>query len=712
MNVSLTRLGNIVAWALGPAGIILSPAIAVAMQWLGERLGSERSVKVTEVVAGVFEHLGGDAARSFLSSLKAQSNHDLEIAVAVAIRSSLQTAGKQIARRDLLLEERFENWFSDWDKYLHRVIESPQELECLFYPDRVVQHIAFGSADDQESWVNFSSLLARWASEERSMPVEVLPTRLDAYLSQNLPRLSRQSLQVVLRDNRYHRAWIAWVDSFLLSTAQAARASDNQLAANLEDLANSSEELHSRMSKEFSDLHLQLDQISDLIKMMTTTILENIVTQTKPSQSSMFIWSVPHHRNPNFTGRDVALDEIHSSLVQPRGTVATVVLTGLGGMGKTQIVIEYAYRYASDYNLVWWIHSEERTSLRSDYAKLASRLNPALASGMEEHDLIKLAQEWLVKNSGWLLIFDNAVDAAALAGFLPNSPTGHAIVTSRNPAWGDLGHPRPVSAFDRAESIQFLVGRTSDSDSQAANDLASAMGDLPLALGQAAAYIERTSTSLAKYLSLFRKKRTELWEHELPPLQYPETVATTWALNMEHLSENSSPAAALLNLLSFLGPDFIPVEELLRSSSGSLPDALSSIAKSEIQLREALGALRSYSMLSSFDSSVSVHRLVQAVTRERLAESERKSWAKTALGLLRRAFPRESDEYESWETCARLLPHALAVSRHAIKMKVGRDASSWLLNQAGLYLRAKGEIDQAEAALDEALALGDTEYER
>jgi len=231
--------------------------------------------------------------------------------------------------------------------------------------------------------------------------------------------------------------------------------------------------------------------------------------------------------NPNFTGRETLLNELRSALTSGKNAalVQSQVVTGLGGMGKTQLALAYTYLHLNDYSVIWWIKSEEPTSLAADYAELAKELDLKRVS--EDLDTqIKVVKQWLETNPGWLLVFDNAQKPSDLDKYLPKIGSGHVIITSRNSFWENLANVLDVPVFERVESIEFLFKRTDCSDREAADALADAVGDLPLALEQAGAYIKETGYSFNNYLKLFQERRKEILTLK-KPINYPEPVATT-----------------------------------------------------------------------------------------------------------------------------------------------------------------------------------------
>ena len=414
------------------------------------------------------------------------------------------------------------------------------------------------------------------------------------------------------------------------------------------------------------------------------------------------IWNVPHLRNPNFTGREELLTRLEQALAAGPAAV-TQAIHGLGGVGKTQLAIEYVYRHASDYDIVWWIRSEEPAKLAADYAALADPLDLPVEDAQDQRLIVEAVRRELEQRGRWLLVFDNARERGDVRDYLPRGGGGHVIVTSRDPNWRGVAATLGVPVWRREESVKFLLRRTGLDDEAAADALADALGDFPLALEHAAAYVERTGCSLADYLALFRDSRAALWEHAESPDDYHATVATTWELAFHRLRDEAPAAVHLLSLCAFLAPDDIPVGVLVEGAE-HLPDRLAEAVTDRLSLNEAVADLRHYSLIESTGDALSVHRLVQAVTRDRLGDKEPLECAGATVWVAA-AFPSDSELPETWDTCSRLLPHALAAAEHAEKLSVEPEAAGYVLNQIGLYLLGRAELAEAKRAFERALAI-------
>jgi tetratricopeptide (TPR) repeat protein len=396
-------------------------------------------------------------------------------------------------------------------------------------------------------------------------------------------------------------------------------------------------------------------------------------------------------RNPNFTGRVELLVELAGSLAA--GTTAVVAAHGLGGVGKSQLALEYCYRHAADYQLVWWVTAESPTVAVIGLAALGPRLG--LPPTVEQVEQVAGVLDELARREGWLLVFDNAERPGDLDGLLPTGGRGHVLVTSRNPAWGRLATPLRVDVLAPTEAEALLLKRTGDTDRVAAAALAEELGGLPLALEQAAAYCEQTSLELAGYLDRYRRAHARLLQKS--------AVATTWRLNLDQAAAASPAGVQLLRVASFLAPESIP-PDLFGVDSEKLPADLAQAVGDELLLDEAVGALYRYSLVVRDYDGISLHRLVQAVARADLADQEA-DWAKLALRLVWTAFPAGSKEVATWPICERLLPHALAVAEHAERLNIAGEVTGGLLHRASIYLRSRGRPGESRPVAERALSL-------
>jgi tetratricopeptide (TPR) repeat protein len=422
------------------------------------------------------------------------------------------------------------------------------------------------------------------------------------------------------------------------------------------------------------------------------------------------VWNLLLASNPNFTGRSAILDALHAGLTGSQGMVRPQVIAGTGGVGKTQLAVEYAYQHRADYDTVWWIRAETTASLHADYAALAPEVG--LAGSPDQDAMVEAVRDWLERSSRWLLIFDNVEDPPATIPLLPRAGEGQLIMTSQQE--DDLDGRAdlvPLDVLTEEEATQFLLTRTKETDLPAARQLAVTLGYLPLALEQAGAFIAQTKViTLARYLELFEQRNLELLARGRPRGRPERTVDTTWDLSLQRLQQESPAAVELLNLLAFLAPEDLPWG-LLANHADELPDALATAARDDLALAEVIGALQRYSLAKVTGDGLSTHRLLQAVIRQGLNDDAQREWAAAAVQLLGATFPDDSADVRTWDDCQRLLSHALAVTGHAERPNVEPETTSWLLDRTATYLQGRALFTQAKLLFQRALAIAEGNLE-
>jgi len=446
----------------------------------------------------------------------------------------------------------------------------------------------------------------------------------------------------------------------------------------------------------------QAQNISNLLQQQETKLDE--VQKLLP-----LIWNIPHNRNPNFTGREEHLARLKDALNSGQPAALTQAIHGLGGVGKTQLALEYAYRNTAEYDIIWWIRSEETTTLASDYAALASELKLPKKDEADQNAVNAAVKRWLETHPAWLLVFDNVQKPEDIRTYLPHGSAGHILITSRNPIWRGTATPLDVHVLKRSESIDFLLKRTGYTDRASAAALAEALGDLPLALEQAGAYMESKGRSLSDYMDMFTEHKNRLLNKAKPSTNYPDTVATTWDLAFQEVKQASPEGADLLYLCAYLAPDDIPIELIIQGTQ-YLPDPLAAAVADPLDFDEAVEPLLRYSLVEKTGETLSIHRLVQAVIRDRLAENEKKKWAEAAVNIVNNGFPGNSDDVRNWPACVPLLPHALVAAEHAETHQVALESTGRLLNESGLFLESRAQFTEAKKIYERALAIGEAVY--
>ncbi len=343
-----------------------------------------------------------------------------------------------------------------------------------------------------------------------------------------------------------------------------------------------------------------------------------------------------------------------------------VVLCGLGGAGKTSVAVEYAHRHLAGLGVVWQFPAEEPATLAAAFSDLAAALGARdlLDAGDPVAAVHGALAAW---PRAWLLVFDNATGLAAVQGLLPSAGNGRVLVTSKSVLWPP-GQVLDVPVLDVDTAAAFLVNRTGAAmEGEAARELAGELGGLPLALEQAAAYMQVTGRSISGYLELFRQRSLELLSCA-EVAGYGKQVTTTWALALDQISQAAPRAATLLRLLACCAPEAVPLGLLLNPRPENAepfhPEVgplLEPLLADLLAVDDAVAVLCRYSLTSPpHDGAVSVHRLVQAVTVAQLPGEIAAAWRQAAADLIETALPSEPDQPANWPAYAALLPHARA----------------------------------------------------
>jgi hypothetical protein len=398
-------------------------------------------------------------------------------------------------------------------------------------------------------------------------------------------------------------------------------------------------------------------------------------------------------------GREAELAALRRDFInfqQPHQPVIRV-LTGLGGIGKTSLSRAYCVRYQWDYGLVWWVRADSRDSMITDFRSLLEILAPEDAYRIS--DPIQAIHMVLAnQDQPWMLVLDNVSGPEKLRGIIPAGGTGHVLITSQAGVWPDQRVVLSVPPLTEADAVQLLISASGDTDETAAAMLAAELGGLPLALAQAGRYVAQDVSDLSSYLTLYRRHRAALHrEGHLP--DYPATVATTWQIAFDQLA---TPSRALLYLLAWYAPEAIPLDRLLAPNTDQieLPEPVGALLRpllvDEIQRHRAISDLLAYSLITRDGSggSVTVHRLVQAVTADRLtAANESSAWIIAAANLLDAVCPHPPATVKTTTAWRSLQTHLSSLLDHldlhqSITLRLRDTLAEWT-RETGDVLRAR-----------------------
>lgn len=412
------------------------------------------------------------------------------------------------------------------------------------------------------------------------------------------------------------------------------------------------------------------------------------------SPQSVAGWYVPIMRNRYFEGREDVLERIATALDTTQSIVA---LTGLAGVGKTQVALEYAFRHRADYDLVAWIRAEEDSAIEADLVDLAGKLELENAGDPNTAVVLGELRRHLEALPNWLLILDNAERPQMLSRYLPTDTQGHVIVTSRLQNWGRFAETVPVDAFPADNAVGFMLRRLPGADVGAIDKLVQTLGRFPLALEEAAAYIDATGRSVAGYQELFEKHHRALFTQARPPDDYPQTFGTAMDVSLRQLESEDEQAAHMLRLLACVAPDDISIP-LMFSAELDVEDGV----PAEIAVDRCVSSMRKYSFIKVEEDAVSLHRLVQLVIRDRMSAEDFERYVTRGVELVESVFPHVRMMGPHAARCRRLMPHAIALCGHAENVPAAQKSMALLLGRTGTFMSASGWDTEALNHLDRA----------
>jgi transcriptional regulator with XRE-family HTH domain len=392
------------------------------------------------------------------------------------------------------------------------------------------------------------------------------------------------------------------------------------------------------------------------------------------------VWNIPA-RNPGFTGRDDLLAGVREQLLAGEKAVVQA-LHGMGGVGKTQLAAEYAHRFAGTYDLAWWINAEQGGLIGDQVAALGLALECVQpGAGTEAVRAAVLAE--LRHRGRWLLVFDNAEDPADVTPWLPGGG-GHVLITSRQRGWDEVAVPVGVDVLARAESVAILQNRVAALSGADADRLAAELGDLPLAIAQAAGFMADTGMTTDEFLMLLWTRAGQLLAQGAPG-SYSGSLAAATGLIADRLARQDPAAAELASVCAFFAPEPIP-ESLFTAAVSVLPSELAARAADPLAWRQTLAHLTRQSLARIDHRGLQMHRLTQAILRERLTPAQAAATRKYAEALLAISDPGDPPDPVTWPQWARLTPHVLAADLAATDSPALRELARhtcWYLIERG-----------------------------
>ncbi len=579
------------------------------------------------------------------------------------------------------------------EEYVHRLMHDLQANGIAVWTDRY--GIPVGTPDWEET--------IRTAIAHASAVVLVASPRARASL------VVRDELDVALRHKLLvYPFWIDgehWIESIPLGWGQT-----QYLDARHENYENARKELQALLQKQLR---------TPLLPVVLSPVQRGTHAVTHQDQQEQSVWSVPYRRNRFFTGREYVLQTLHEQLTATQQIAVTQAISGLGGVGKTQLAVEYAYRFRSIYRAVLWVRAETQETLLSDLANLATILDLPEQHEQEQIKMGHAVKRWLIRHSGWLLILDNVDDLQLVDEWIPMDHHGAVLLTTRQHETGSIAQAMELNVFtdDDDDGMLLLLKRAKRitshlplakieaSEGVVARAITQQLGGLPLALDQAGAYIAETRCSVADYLHLLQQEQKMLLARRGTIVaDHSQSVTTTFSLAFEQIRQKNEAAIELLKLCAYLAPDAIPLE-LITLGASHLGTILEPVAAEALKIDQTLETLQAYSLLRREGEShtLSIHRLVQVVLQDTLENSQKQLWTERTILAVNAAFPQV--EHSNWPECERLLTHALLAAQyietnHIVSVEAGR-----LLYETAFYLHERVRYAEAEPLYLRALQI-------
>lgn len=412
------------------------------------------------------------------------------------------------------------------------------------------------------------------------------------------------------------------------------------------------------------------------------------------------IWGNVPPRNPNFTGRAELLDQLSKRLVAGGATaILPAALHGMGGIGKTQMAVEYIYRSLHQYDVVWWLQATQPAQIRAGLTELAQYMG--LPGSQEAHTAVPAVREALRIGKPWrrwLLVFDSAESPDIVRPFFPTNGPGEILITSRNADWAGIARPLEVTVFHREESIELLRRRGPEVDDDDANTLADKLGDLPLAIEQAAAWRAVTGMPVTEYLRLFDERHSEILDAATEP---ERSVAAAWNVSFDELEKRNPAAHRLLQVCAFFAPEPVSRDLFAGVRGVEIAPELDAALRDPMRLSRAIRDINLYSFakIDHRSNTLLLHRLVQKVLRDRMSPSRYVAMRHGAHVLLANMDPNDPASSKVWPRYQEVLPHIASA-------EVIECDDPWvrqLVVNLGQFLYFWGDHEEAASLLKQAL---------
>jgi FxsC-like protein len=459
-----------------------------------------------------------------------------------------------------------------------------------------------------------------------------------------------------------------------------------------------------------------IDRLRTLLGLIGRSAASSAAVGMRYPGSEPQIFEVPA-RNAWFTGREADLGRLRAHLLEyGTGGVPSVALQGLGGIGKTQLALEYAHRFKTNYDAIWWLNCGQPAFIEPSLADLAQRLRESwglnVVPSANPTETARQVLDLLSRGGPrWLLVFDDADQIEAILPLLP-SGGGHVLVTSTNRAWAESGvSPLQVDVFTREESVAHLRQRVPSMTTDEAEQIAAALGDLPLAVATAGAWVAETGYTVSDFLAeLERQPRRALSVATLP--DHPEPISKAWDVSLSRLRERSPAAARLFELCSIMAPT-ISLNLIYSPRMAAVLEPFDPALSETMVIARVVQEIYRLALikLEPGAGQLIVHTLVQEVVRDRMSPEELAAARCDVHDVLVAARPRRDvDDPATWSRYRVIWPHltvsqAMASAEEGVRhLYIDRVRYLWLRGDLERGRQLAVEVDACWTAMEKTAA--------
>jgi tetratricopeptide (TPR) repeat protein len=441
-----------------------------------------------------------------------------------------------------------------------------------------------------------------------------------------------------------------------------------------------------------------------------TTILPFI---ENPQENPQAFHNIPYPRNPYFTGRDQELDQIYSFFVASKSNdICSLALVGMGGIGKTQLAIEYAYRYKDQYSAIYCFQADDRDLLLYSIAEVAEQLIPKQSNHNNPKIVAKNFKHYLETQSGWLLIVDNADDYSIVKEFLPKSGDGCILITTRSSQLDStinqivisplLPNESKLLLLRRAEQLKHIadLSQIKPEEIGMAEELIKQLGMLPLAIDQAGAYIGKEKITIEEYLTRYKEAEQGKQLRQTQGELSRENISSFYTLNLEQVAFRDPEAAELIRVCAFLAPEAIP-KKIFTENPHIWEGRLATRLQKTLGFDKLCQEATRYSLVQWEPEKqlLSIHSVVQQVIRDQLNEEEQKSYIRKVIEGVNAIFPEEIEirfgSKDILRTCDRLSSQGGKVLEWTKDQSITILAVGHLMNKLSCYFVLRSRYSEA-----------------